>query len=69
VQALTQQTLCEHQLIFSPALDDAPSCARCGAIVLIAPPRHDEYGVRLEWLPGEAAGFAPEGAAAETNDD
>jgi hypothetical protein len=69
VQALTQQTLCEHQLIFSPALDDAATCARCGAIVLIAPPRHDESGVRLEWLPSERTGFAGEAVAAETNDD
>ena len=44
------QNQCDHQLIFQPALDHAATCARCGAIVLLASRQHDERAVRIEWV-------------------
>ena len=41
---------CEHQLIFTPALDHAATCARCGAIALIEPHEHQDGAASITWL-------------------
>ena len=68
MERTTQPTACQHQLVFLPSLDDAASCARCGAIVLIAPQTANEHGVTLEWLPAGADGLNGERMATQNDD-
>jgi hypothetical protein len=41
---------CKHELIFSPKLDDAASCARCGAIALIETREHKNGAAHITWV-------------------
>ena len=41
---------CDHQVIFSPSLDNAAVCKHCGAIVLISPRVKDSASPNLKWV-------------------
>lgn len=48
--------VCEHQLVFSPTLEHAAVCKRCGAIALITP-RDGQATNAIKWVqPAVAAG-------------
>ncbi len=44
---------CKHQLVFSAALDHAASCARCGAIALIARRDTMDGAAHITWIAAE----------------
>ncbi len=55
---------CEHQLVFSPALEHAAVCKRCGAIALISP-RDGQYTLAaIKWIVPSTAPSAGAGSPA-----
>jgi hypothetical protein len=57
------QTTCDHQLIFSNALDHAATCAHCGAIIVLGASAHDDDALDVQWI------HTSDEAAQETTDD
>jgi hypothetical protein len=41
---------CNHQLTFAASLDDAATCARCGAIALIERREPGDGATRIRWI-------------------
>jgi len=61
----TNPAACEHQLVFSPSLEHAAVCKRCGAIALIIP-RDGQATNAIKWvLPGAVTANGAGAPAAE----
>ncbi len=60
----SQPATCNHELVFSPALDHAAVCKRCGAIALISPRDGHLSLARIRWIMPSAAPAASAGGPA-----
>jgi hypothetical protein len=57
---------CNHELVFSSALDHAAVCRRCGAIALISPRDEQKSLAGIRWImPGATPNASAGGPAAE----
>jgi len=59
---------CEHQLIFAPSLEHAATCARCGAIALIAPHDANDGAARIDWAVADVSIRNDSASATEISD-
>ncbi len=55
---------CDHQLVFSPALEHAAVCKRCGAIALISPRDGRDALAGIRWIAPSVAPSAGAGVSA-----
>jgi hypothetical protein len=56
--------ICNHELVFSPALDHAAVCRRCGAIALISPRDGQKALAAIRWIMPGASPMASAGSPA-----